>query len=203
MPQTVDFYFDFASPNVYLAYKAAKGVEARTGATFRVIPCLLGGIFKATGNRSPLFAYADVKGKLDYEHLEVQRFIEKHGLTKFQFNPHFPINSLLMMRGAIAAEAAGVLQAYVEAGLTQMWEEGLKLDEPDVLADAMTRAGLDGADLIAKTQDIDVKQKLIENTDEAVARGAFGVPTFFVGDEMFFGKDRLGQVEELLSSSAA
>lgn len=196
MPATIDFIFDFGSPNAYLSHRVLPGIVERTGARINLIPCLLGGIFKATGNQSPMMAFGEVKGKLAYERLEMARFIKKHRLDKFAMNPNFPVNTLMLMRGAVAAEMDGTLDAYVEAGLKHMWEDGLKMDDPDVYADAMTKAGLDGAALLARTQDPTVKAKLAENTAAAVERGAFGIPTFFVGGEMFFGKDRLGQVEE-------
>ena len=196
MPATIDFIFDFGSPNAYLSHRVLPGIAERTGARINLIPCLLGGIFKATGNQSPMTAFGEVKGKLAYERLEMMRFIKKHRLDKFAMNPNFPVNTLMLMRGAVAAEMDGTLDAYVEAGLKHMWEDGLKMDDPDVYADAMTKAGLDGAALLARTQDPTVKAKLAENTAAAVERGAFGIPTFFVGGEMFFGKDRLGQVEE-------
>ncbi len=196
MPATIDFIFDFGSPNAYLSYRVLPGIVERTGARTNLIPCLLGGIFKATGNQSPMTAFGEVKGKLAYERLETMRFIKKHRLDKFAMNPNFPVNTLMLMRGAVAAEMDGTLEPYVEAGLKHMWEDGLKMDDPDTYADAMTKAGLDGAGLLARTQDPAVKAKLVENTAAAVERGAFGIPTFFVGDEMFFGKDRLGQVEE-------
>ncbi len=196
MPATVDFIFDFASPNAYLAYKALPGIVERTGATFAINPCLLGGIFKATGNQAPFIAYSKIRNKLDYERLELQRFIERHGLTAFQLNPNFPVKTLILMRGAIAAQEQGILEPYVEAGLRHMWEEGLKMDEPEVFAEAMNAAGLDGDGLLERTQDPAIKEQLAANTEAAVERGAFGIPTFFVGKQMFFGKERLGQVEE-------
>jgi 2-hydroxychromene-2-carboxylate isomerase len=198
MSVTVDFIFDFGSPNAYLVHRVLPGIAQRTGATFRYLPCLLGGIFKATGNQPPMAAFAGVKGKLDYEMLETRRFIARHELTRFQFNPHFPVNTLLLMRGAIVAEIDGRLADYVEAGLTSMWERGFKMDDPEVYVEAMTRAGLDGALLLERTQDPTVKAKLAENTAAAVERGAFGIPTFYVGSEMFFGKERLGQLEEAI-----
>ncbi|CAK9039399.1 DNA mismatch repair protein MutL [Durusdinium trenchii] len=156
----------------------------------------LRGIFKATGNQAPMIAFGGVPNKLAYEQLEMQRFIQKHALSKFQFNPNFPVNTLMMMRGAIATEADDRLADYIEAGLKAMWEDGLKMDDPEVFAATMTAAGFDGPGLLARTQDAAVKAALMENTNAAVERGAFGVPTFFVGDEMYFGKDRLGQVAE-------
>ena len=196
MKKTIDFIFDFASPNAYYAWKVLPQIAARTGAAVNLIPCLLGGIFKATGNQAPMLAFGGIKGKMAYEMLESQRFVKKHGLTKFTMNPHFPVNSLLAMRGLIAAEMAGSQDAYVPAVLAGFWENGLKMDDPAVLQGVLDKGGLDGAALIARTQDPEVKQKLVANTEAAVARGAFGIPTFFVGEEMFFGKERLGQVEE-------
>ena len=200
MTKKIEFIFDFGSPNAYLAWHAIQPLLARTGAKLDIKPCLLGGIFKLTGNQAPWMSYANVKGKLDYERLEMTRFITLHGLTKFKMNPHFPVNTLLLMRGAIAAKALGVLEIYVEAGLTAMWEDGMNMSNPDVFGTVMTNAGLDGAALYAATQDAAIKVKLAENTDTAVARGVFGIPTFFVDDEMFFGKDRLDQVEAAIAA---
>ena len=198
MTKTLDFIFDFGSPNAYFAYKALLPILERTGATLNVIPCLLGGIFKATNNQPPFTAFGGVKGKLAYEQVEIQRFITKHGLTNFKFNPNFPINTIMLMRGALVAQRDGYLESYVEAGLRAVWEDGLKMDDPAVYAEAMTAAGFDGPKLLEQMQDPDIKAKLFENTAAAVERGCFGVPTFYVGDEMFFGKDRLGQVEDEL-----
>jgi 2-hydroxychromene-2-carboxylate isomerase len=203
MSATIEFIFDFASPNSYLAYRALPPILERAGARLVINPCLLGGIFKATGNVAPGIAFAGVKGKLDYEMLEFRRFIAKHGIDRFRFNPNFPVNSLMLMRGYIAAREAGVEAGYLEMGLEGLWEEGLKLDDREVLARRIDSAGLDSASLLAAAQTDRVKLKLADNTAAAVARGVFGVPTFFVGDEMFFGKDRLGQVEEAVQAAAA
>jgi len=199
MSKTVEFIFDFGSPNAYLAWHALQPIMARTGAQLDITPCLLGGIFKLTGNQAPWMSYANVIGKLDYERLEMTRFISLHGLSKFKMNPHFPVNTLILMRGAIAAKQGGVLEPYVKAGLTAMWEDGDNMSEPAVFAAVMTKAGLDGAGLLAAAQDPAVKSKLADNTDRAVARGVFGIPTFFVEDDMFFGKDRLDQVEAAIT----
>ncbi len=196
--QTVDFIFDFGSPNAYMAYKVLPQIASRTGATINFIPCLLGGIFKATGNQPPWVAFGSVKGKLDYERLELNRFVAKHGLTAFRQNPHFPVVTLLLMRGMVAAQRAGVAGRFIDVGIRAMWEDGQKMDDPDVFVQVFDASGLDGKTLLAATQDAEVKAKLMANTEAAVARGVFGIPTFFVGNEMFFGKDRLGQVEELL-----
>lgn len=203
MPVTVDFIFDFGSPNAYLCHQVLPAIAQRTGATFRYVPCLLGGIFKATGNRAPMVAFAGIKGKMDYEMLETRRFIARHGIDRFQFNPHFPVNTLLLMRGAVAAGMDGDLARYVEAGLVAMWEKGLKMDDPEVFVAAMTEAGLDGAALLERSQDPAVKARLAGNTEAAVARGTFGIPTFYVGEEMYFGKDRLELVEEEIRRASA
>ena len=198
MSKTLDFIFDFASPNAYLVQRALPPVLARTGARLNIIPCLLGGIFKATGNQAPMLAFNGIKGKLEYDQLEIQRFIARHELDRFTFNPHFPVNTLMLMRGAIAAQDSGEFESYVEAGLACMWEQGLKMDDPEVFVAAMTDAGLDGQALLESTASPEVKARLAENTAAAVERGCFGIPTFYVGEDMFFGKERLAQVEEAL-----
>ncbi len=197
--KTLELIFDFGSPNAYLAMKALPELLDRTGADLLITPCLLGGVFKATGNKAPMIQYADAPAKLAYENLEMRRFIEKHDLGKFRLNPHFPINTLTIMRGAIVADDEGVLDDYVDAVNRAMWEDGLKMDDADVVATFLSTNGFDGPALLARTQEPEIKAKLVANTEVAVARGVFGIPTFFVGDAMFFGKDRLGQVEEALA----
>ena len=199
--RTIDFIFDFASPNGYFAHCALKGVADRTGARVNLIPCLLGGIFKATGNQAPFVAFGGVKGKMDYEMLEIRRFVARHSLTAFRMNPHFPLNSLMAMRGLCAVEPGPDFDRYVEAVSAGFWERRLAMGDPAVLQSVLDEAGLDGADLIARAQTDDVKVRLAANTEAAVARGVFGVPTFFVGEEMFFGKERLDQLEALLSAT--
>ena len=198
MSKTLELLFDFASPNVYFAYRALPGSLARTGAELVITPCLLGGLFKLTGNRAPFEAFSGVKGKIDYERLEIRRFLVKHGLTKFKMNPHFPVNTLALMRGLVAAEAEGVAADYIEAGLQGLWEEGLAMGDVAVLGPRLAAAGLPAEKLFAAAQTPEVKQRLADLTQSAADRGAFGLPTFFVGKEMFFGKERLGQVEEAL-----
>jgi 2-hydroxychromene-2-carboxylate isomerase len=196
----LEFIFDFASPNAYLAYHALGPILEATGAELVITPCLLGGIFKATGNQAPMVAFGGIKGKMDYEMLEMRRFIARHKLTAFKMNPHFPLNSIHAQRGLIAAQRSGVGAAYLEAVLKGFWEDGLKMDDVAVITEVLTQAGLDGAALMAATAEPDVKAQLVANTEGAVARGVFGVPSFFVGGELYFGKDRLGQVEEALSA---
>jgi len=192
------FYFDFASPNAYLSHRVIPDIEARTGAKFDYVPVLLGGLFKLTNNRSPMEAFGGIKNKLAYENLETQRFIKRHGLTAFRMNPHFPVNTLRLMRGAVAAQRLGVFDAYLEMGMTAMWEQGLKMDDPEVMAKAMADAGLDAAALMAAIEDPAVKQGLLDNTEAACAAGAFGIPSFLVDGELWFGKDRLRDVEEAI-----
>ena len=197
--KSLELIFDFGSPNAYLVLKALPPLLDLAGAGLVVTPCLLGGIFKATGNQPPMVRHADTPAKLAYERLEMQRFIEKHGLTAFRMNPHFPVNTLTIMRGAIVAADEGRLDDYVEAVNRAMWEEGLKMDDPHVIAAFLSANGFDGPALLARTQEPDIKARLVANTENAVARGVFGIPTFFVGDAMFFGKERLDQVEEALA----
>jgi 2-hydroxychromene-2-carboxylate isomerase len=199
VPKTLDFIFDFGSPNAYLSWKVLPGVLERTGANLNLIPCLLGSLFKLTNNQPPMAAFGPVKGKLDYERRETERFVAKHGLTRFRFNPHFPVNTLLIMRGLVAAQRLGLGPTYLEAVVKAMWEDGQKMDDPEVVAAVLTAAGLPAGAILEATQDPEVKAELMANTEAAAARGAFGIPTFFVGDEMFFGKERLGQVEEELA----
>ena len=194
----VTFYFDFGSPNAYLAHRVVPGIEARTGARFRYVPVLLGGLFKLAGSQSPMVAFAGIPNKLAYEHREMQRFIEKHALTEFRMNPHFPVNTLMLMRGAVAAQMEGVLAPYIEAMFIGMWEQGLKLDDPEVLESTLAAAGLPVEHLLTLVNASEVKQQLIANTQEAYGHGAFGVPTFLLGNELYFGKDRLGDIEEIL-----
>jgi 2-hydroxychromene-2-carboxylate isomerase len=193
----VDFLFDFGSPNSYLAHKVLPTITARAGATFNYVPVLLGGIFKLTGNQSPMTAFANIKNKMDYEMLEMRRFIEKHAIA-FEMNPHFPVNTLFVMRGAVAAQVLGVLQDYVDAVMDAMWKAPKKMDDPEIVAGALASAGLNAEEILGKAQELAVKAKLIAKTEEAVTRGAFGAPTFFIGEKMWFGKDRLADLEEAL-----
>ncbi len=194
------FLFDFASPNCYLAHKLVPGIEARTGATFDYVPVLLGGLFKLTGNQAPMVAFAGIPNKLAYENLEFRRFMARHNIDGFKMNPHFPVNTLMLMRGMVAADLEGVLPAYVEAGLHYMWEEPRKMDDAAVLAATLAEAGLPAERLMARAQDQDVKDILAANTSAAYAAGAFGLPSFLVGSDLWFGKDRLSDVTEAIRS---
>ena len=202
MSGKVEFLFDFASPNAYLSYHVLREVAERQRVELVLTPVLLGGLFKLTNNQAPMLAFGEVKGKLEYDMLETQRFIEAHGLNKFVFNPHFPINTITLMRGFIAAQEMGVVEQYVEANLSAMWEQGLNMGDPEVAAGVWQSAGLDAAGLAEAIQTQPVKDALLQNTQQAADRGAFGVPTFFVGDEMFFGKERITQIEQMLHSNS-
>jgi len=193
------FLFDFGSPNAFLSHEAIPAIERRTGVKFEYVPVLLGGIFKATNNKSPAETLAGVKNKREFHALETERFVKRFGVKPYTMNPFFPVNTLNLMRTAIAAELEGVFEKYVDAAFHHMWVEPKKMDDLDVAAKALSASGLDGAKLLARGQEPEVKAKLIENTQSAVERGAFGSPTFFVGKEIFFGKEQLREVEELIS----
>lgn len=195
---TIDFIYDFGSPNAFLAYQVLPKIAKAADADIKLNPCLLGGIFKATNNQSPFYAYAPIKGKLAYEQLEIMRFIKKHDIA-IEFNPHFPINTLLIMRGAMVAARDGFLEAYTTAVFDHMWKKPKKMDDPAVVRNALAQSGFDGETIVEAANDPTIKAALIKQTEQAVARGVFGAPTFFVGDEMFFGKDRLDQLAEILA----
>ena len=195
-PLKVEFHFDFGSPNAYLAEIALPAIEQRTGVKFEYVPVLLGGVYKATGNLSPAESLRGIKNKPEYNAIETERFLRRHNITKFKTNPFFPVNTLALMRGAVAAQFEGVFELYFRAAYNHMWAEPKKMDDPAVFREAFLSSGIDIDRLIARSQQDDVKKKLIENTNNAVARGTFGSPTFFVGDEIYFGKDSLRDVEE-------
>jgi 2-hydroxychromene-2-carboxylate isomerase len=191
--------FDFGSPNAFLSHEAIPAIEKRTGAKFEYVPILLGGIFKATNNKSPAETLAGVKNKREFHALETERFVRRFKVKPYVWNPNFPVNTLNLMRAAVAAQLEGVFEKYIDAAFHHMWVEPKKMDDPEVAAKALTASGLDGAKLLTRAQDADVKARLIENTQSAVERGAFGSPTFFVGKEIFFGKEQLREVEEMIS----
>ncbi len=201
-PVKVEFLFDFGSPNAYLSDKVIPEIEQRTGAAFEYVPVLLGGIFKATGNVSPAVSLRDIKNKRDFMQVEMERFLRRHRITAFRMNPFFPVNTLALMRGAVAAQAEGLFRPYVAAGFHHMWNEPKKMDDPEVFREAFLSSGIDIDRIIARSQQPEIKQRLIDLTERAVARGAFGSPTFFVGNEMFFGKDQLRDVEEEIREQA-
>ena len=196
----VDFIFDFASPNAYFCHRVIPEIEKRTGATFNYVPCLLGGIFKITNNQAPMMAFNGITNKLEYQNIEIQRFIKKHNLTHFTMNSFFPVMTLQLQRGAIAAMSLNVFDEYLEAIFKGMWEKSLNLADQEVLVNLLTaETQIDISDLVEKMQTQEIKDQLIQNTSNAVERGAFGIPTFFADDEIFFGKDSLGDLEEFIT----
>jgi 2-hydroxychromene-2-carboxylate isomerase len=195
-PLKVEFHFDFGSPNAYLAELVLPEIEQRTGVEFDYVPVLLGGVYKATGNMSPFDSLRGIKNKPEYNALETQRFLRRHNITKFKPNPFFPVNTLMLMRGAVAAQFEGVFESYFRAAYHHMWVEPKKMDDMQIFREALVSSGVDIDRLVARAQQDDVKNKLIGNTSDAVNRGSFGSPTFFVGNEIFFGKDSLRSVEE-------
>jgi 2-hydroxychromene-2-carboxylate isomerase len=191
--------FDVGSPNAFLSHEAIPAIEKRASIKFEYVPILLGGIFKSTNNKSPAETLAGVKNKREFHQIETERFLKRFNVQPYVWNPFFPVNTLNLMRAAIAAQLEGVFEEYVEAAFHHMWREPKKMDDPEVAAKALSSSGLDGAKLLARAQEPEVKAKLLENTQSAVERGAFGSPTFFVGKEMFFGKEQLREVEEMVS----
>ena len=200
MAKGMEFLFDFGGPNSYLAHKSLPEICARTGAELAYVPILLGGLFKLTNNQAPMMRYAETPAKRNYEMLEFDRFVKAHALP-FKMNPRFPINSLYLMRGAVAAQQLGCFALYVDTVMAAMWEDGRDMGEAKIVRQVLDSAGLNSAALLALADDPDVKAQLMANTEAAAKRGAFGVPTFFVGEEMFWGKERLGQVEAALTKS--
>jgi 2-hydroxychromene-2-carboxylate isomerase len=197
--QNPQFLFDFGSPNAFLSHEAIPAIEKRTGVKFEYVPILLGGIFKATNNKSPAETLAGVKNKPEFQKLETERFVKRFNVRPYSWNPFFPVNTLNLMRAAVAAQLEGVFEPYIDAAFHHMWVEPKKMDDPEIAGKALAASGLDGVKLLARAQDADVKAKLIANTQAAVERGAFGSPTFFVGNEIFFGKEQLREVEEMVS----
>ena len=194
----VEFHFDFGSPNAYLSHLVIPAIEQRTGSKFQYVPILLGGVFKLTNNRSPAESLAGIRNKPQYERLETARFIRRHGITKFQSNPFFPVNTLMIMRGAMAARAMGIFERYVDEMYRHMWAEPKKMDDPNIVRGVLDAAGFDSARWFELIQSAPIKDELLRNTEQSVERGTFGSPTFFVDGEIFFGKDRLREVEEMI-----
>jgi len=199
----VEFLFDFGSPNAYFSHKVLPDISARTGVAFEYVPILLGGLFRLTNNRSPAEAFADILNKREYGALEKRRFIERHGLAAYRDNPYWPINTLQIMRGAIAARQLGVFQTYVDTVFAAVWERQLDMGNPDIIRQTLDEAGLDSKAIQSGAQEAEVKQLLIDNTQQACDRGAFGSPTFFVDGDIYFGKDRLREVEEAIEARKA
>jgi 2-hydroxychromene-2-carboxylate isomerase len=196
MTPRVEFHYDFGSPNAYLCHRVLPALMARTGVDIHYVPILLGGVFKATNNRSPMEQFADVKNKPEYQAKETQRFLLKHGITELQRNPFFPVNTITLMRGAIYAQGKEWEAEYIEAMFKAMWERGLNMADPEQIGTVLAEAQLPISEIVAAVADPEVKQGLIDSTANSVARGNFGSPSFFVEDELFFGKDKLRDIEE-------
>ena len=196
----VDFIFDVASPNAYFCHKLIPDFKKRTGVEFEYVPCLLGGIMKLSGNQPPFVAFADIPNKNKYQSLEIERFIKQHQLKEFKFNSSFPMNTVQLQRGALAAQELGIFERYLEVILGAMWEKDINLADLDILKSTLSENNIDAESLIGIITSQACKDKLIANTTDAVNRGAFGVPTFFYDDQIFFGKDHLHQLEEYINS---
>jgi 2-hydroxychromene-2-carboxylate isomerase len=199
MPK-VEFLFDFGSPNAYLSHLVIPDIEMRRGVKFEYLPVLLGGVFKLTNNRSPAETNAGVRNKPEYQKLETERFIKQHGITRYRHNPFFPVNTLMIMRGAVAARKLGIFERYVDEVYRHMWAEPKKMDDPTVLRAALVESNLPADRLFELVQTPEVKDLLLAETQRAVERGTFGSPTFFVDGDIYFGKDRLRDVEEAIVS---
>lgn len=196
MTVRVEFHYDFGSPNAYLSHRVLPQIAARTGADIHYVPVLLGGIFKSTNNRSPMEQFADVKNKPEYSAKETHRFLLKHEIVEFARNPYFPVNTITMMRGAVYAQGKDWEATYIDVLFRAMWEQGLNMGDAEQVASTLSEAGLPASEVMAAVGEAEIKTGLIHNTASSVERGNFGSPSFFVGDEMFFGKDKLRDVEE-------
>ena len=196
-----EFLFDFGSPNAYLSHLVIPKIEQRTGVKFEYIPVLLGGVFKATNNVSPAISLKGIKNKGEYQGIETQRFLKKHDISNYQRNPYFPVNTLQVMRGAIFAKQANIFQQYINEIYRHMWENPKKMDDPQTFRDALIESKLPADDIMNGINSAEVKGELIQNTNEAVERGVFGSPSFFVDDDLYFGKDKLVEVEEAIVSA--
>lgn len=197
MSKQLEFWFDLGSPAAYLAWKRLPKFVARTGASVTYKPMLLGGIFKATGNASPVTIPAKGKWLLG----DLDRYAHRDGVP-LRYPPEFPLNTLALMRAAIGLQMRRPerFAAYVDAIFDAIFGQARDLRDEKVVAEVLTSAGFDPAEILALASDPEVKQALIRNTEEAVARGVFGAPTFFVDGEMFWGQDRMDFVAEALAA---
>jgi 2-hydroxychromene-2-carboxylate isomerase len=196
MAKQVEFYFDVGSPAAYLAWTQMPRIAAETGAEVVDKPFLLGGVFQATGNKSPM----EVPAKGKYMLGDLERHARRYGV-QFAHNPHFPINTLTLMRGAIGLQMREPqrMRAYLDAVFRAIWVDGKNMNDPATVGSVLQDAGFDAQQLLALAADPEVKERLKAATQEAVSRGVFGAPTFFVGDHMYWGQDRLEFVKEALS----
>ena len=195
------FIFDFGSPKTYLVYKLLPGIEKRTNIKAEYVPVLLGGIFKSTNNVSPIESFKTVPAKGKYDDLDTARFVRKHDIA-FNFNSNFPINTLNLMRGAIYAQENKIFDKYVEVVFKSMWVDNKKMDDLEVIQTVLLENGLPVKEIFEGTQEQKIKDKLIKNTSESVEKGIFGAPSMLVEDELFFGKESLQDVEELILSKS-
>jgi|TARA_B100000900_G_scaffold312091_2_gene270921 2-hydroxychromene-2-carboxylate isomerase len=196
----VDFIFDFASPNAYLCHKAIQNLEKNHDIKFNYVPCLLGGIMKLSNNQPPMVTLAEIPNKMKYEFdTAFNRFMKEHSITKFKMNEYFPVNTISLIRGAIVAQKNDFFDSYVEIILCGLWEQSLKLDSPEALHEILTEHDCHADLVIEGIAKDDIKEELIANTSKATEKGAFGIPTFFVEDEMFYGKDTLRELKEMAS----
>ncbi|MXO95326.1 2-hydroxychromene-2-carboxylate isomerase [Erythrobacter aquimaris] len=199
MSKTIELILDLGAPNGYLAWYPLKEIIERTGASLQVTPVFLGGMHKLTGNSPPMMRDANVKGKVPYAALEFQRFIDRHELSAFRMHPNLPFNTILLQRILIASSDQEEMQRLVDLFQPAVWERNIDCSDVDVVGSVLEESGFDAERFLKAAQDPDVKQKLIDSTQSAVDRGAFGIPTFFIGDEMWFGKERLEQIEAYLT----
>jgi len=194
----IEFMYDFGSPNAYLVHKCLPDIARRCDAEVVYRPILIGGVFKATNNQPPLMAFANIPGKVDYIRVEMARFLERHKVA-FKFNPHFPVNTLNVMRAAMFSTGKNWENKYIDAVFEAMWVDGKDMSNLEIIAEVLLGAGLPKDDIMNAMQDVDVKTSLADVTAAAVARKIYGSPTMFVGKEMFFGKDSLDDLEWRLS----
>ena len=195
-PRSFEFCFDFGSPTTSVAHRRLPGLLERSGAEVVYVPVLLGGIFKATGNVSPAVSLQGIRNKGEYQRIETERYCKAHGISPQVPNPHFPVNTLKMMRGAVFARDKDYYGKYIDAMYEAMWEQARKMDEDDLIRETLESAGLPADEIIEGMSNPEVKQALIDSTESSVGRGTFGSPTLFVGDEIFFGKDKLRDAVE-------
>jgi 2-hydroxychromene-2-carboxylate isomerase len=205
MIKRVELLFDFVSPNAYMIWWPLRDLIKRTEAELDIQPIFLAGMHKLTGNAPPFIRDGEIKGKNDYAMLEMQRFIRQNNLSNYKMNPKFPFNSVMLQRMLLAADQDGRGVQFAESMLVAIWEKGLDVLDPDAVGAAVDEAGFDGKSLFGRAQTEEIKTALFANTEDAVARGAFGIPTVFVGQkggetEMFFGKERLDQIEAELTA---
>lgn len=194
MSTSIDFYFDFGSPTAYLAYRRLQQLQSQYQCQINYHPVLLGGLFKATGNSSPVMVAAKATYMMSHD---LPRFVALYNVP-FKSNPHFPINTLQLMRGAVALLKQDQFATYMDTVFNAIWVNSENMGDAETVAKVLTNAGLDAQQIIASTQEPEVKAALIDSTEAAVKRGCFGAPTMFIGDEMFFGQDRMQFIEMAL-----